>query len=63
MEELPEARESVLGVQDTVRPIDGDTDSVRETLPAKPARLVTVIVEVALEPVWKPTVEGLAEIE
>ena len=60
--ELPDARETLVGLQDTVRPVDGVTDSVRSTLPEKFPELVRLIVEETLEPDWKPTMEGLAAI-
>ncbi len=61
--ECPEVKETLLGVHDTVRPVDGLTDSERLTLPANPPRLARVIVDVPLEPDWKPTAAGLADTE
>ena len=34
------------GVSVQVRPVDGETETVRLTVPAKPSRLVTVIMDV-----------------
>ncbi len=59
--EPPDVKETLVGLQDKFRPVDGVTDEARLTLPAKPPRLVRVIVDVPLEPDWKPTVDGLAE--
>ena len=44
---------------DTVRPVAGLTDSVSDTLPAKPPRLVTETVEDPLPPDWNATFAGL----
>ena len=63
VEEVPEFRETLAGLHDTVKPVVGVADAERATLPVKPPRLVRVSVEVPLEPDWKPTVDGLAEIE
>ncbi len=59
--EPPDVRETLLGVQDAERPVDGFAVSERATLPAKPPRLINVTVDVPFEPDWKPTVDGLAE--
>ncbi len=61
--ELPDVKETLVGLHDTVKPAEGATVAERPTLPVKPPRLVRVSVEVPLEPDWKPTVDGLAEIE
>jgi len=58
--ELPDERETLVGLQDTVSPVDGVTVSVRFTLPEKFPKLVRLMVDEALEPDWKPTVDGLA---
>ena len=58
--ELPDETKTLAGLQDTVRPVDGVTDSVRFTLPEKFPRLVRLMVDEALEPDWKLTVDGLA---
>ncbi len=60
--ELPDVKETLAGLHDTVRPVEGVTDAERPTLPVKPPRLVRVSVEVPFEPDWKPTVDGFAEI-
>jgi hypothetical protein len=41
------------------RPLEGDIVSVRETVPEKPCRLVTVIVEVPAVPALTVTLVGL----
>ncbi len=43
-----------------VIPVDGEDDSVSETVPVKPFRKVRVIVEVAAEPVETDALVGLA---
>lgn len=58
--ELPDERKTLVGLQDTVSPVDGVTVSVRFTLPEKFPKLVRWMVDEALEPDWKPTVDGLA---
>ncbi len=58
--ELPDETKTLAGLQDTVRPVDGVTDSVRFTLPEKFPRPVRLMVDEALEPDWKLTVDGLA---
>ena len=57
--EFPDERNTLVGLHETVRPV-GVTDSVRFTLPEKFPRLVRLIVDEALEPDWKLTVDGLA---
>ena len=49
------------GFRDAVRP-EGETFVERETVPAKPLRLVKVIVEVAEDPARIVMVGGLAEM-
>ena len=58
--EFPDERKTLVGLHATVRPVVGVTDSVRFTLPEKFPRLVRLIVDEALEPDWKLTVDGLA---
>ena len=60
--ELPDVKETLAGLHDTVRPVEGATDCARLTLPEKLPKLVRLIVDEALEPDWKPTVDGLAEM-
>ena len=60
--EFPDERKTLVGLHATVRPVVGVTDSVRFTLPEKFPRLVRLMVDEALEPDWKPTVEGFAAI-
>ena len=59
--ELPDRRETLVGLHETVSPVEGVTDSARLTLPEKPPRLVRLMLDEAFEPVGKPTVDGLAE--
>ncbi len=56
----PLVRTILEGFRDAVRP-DGETFAERETVPAKPLRLMRVMVDVAEEPDWAITVAGLAE--
>ncbi len=63
LEDPPEVRAMLVGVQETDSPDDGVVDSERDTLPAKPPRLVSVKVDEALLPDWKPSVDGFAVIE
>jgi len=58
--ELPDERKTLAGLQDTVRPVVGVTDSARSTLPEKFPRLVRLMIDEALEPDSKLTVDGLA---
>ena len=48
--ELPDERKTLVGSHETVRPVDGVTDSARFTLPEKFPKLVRLMVDVALEP-------------
>ena len=59
--ELPGGRKTLVGLHETVSPVEGVTDSVKLTLPEKPARLVRLMLNDALEPDGKPNVDGLAE--
>jgi hypothetical protein len=61
--EPPESKGSIVGEHETDRPDTGLTDSVRDTLPAKPPRLVTESVEVPLLPDWKAILAGPAASE
>lgn len=45
-----------------VKPVAGETEAVRLTIPLKPCRPVTVIVEVPDAPARRVTVVGLAAI-
>ena len=58
--ELPDDRETLVGLHSTVRPVEGVTDSARFTFPEKFPMLVRLMVDEALEPDWKLTVDGLA---
>ena len=57
----PGLRVTLTGLREVVRPL-GVTDVERLTVPAKPARLVRVMVEVLEPPAWTVSVVGLAEI-
>ncbi len=58
--ELPDDRETLVGLHATVRPVEGVTDSARLTLPEKFPMLVRLIVDEALAPNRNPTVAGFA---
>jgi hypothetical protein len=58
--ELSGERKTLVGLHETVRPVEGLTDSARSTSPEKFPRLVRVMVADALEPDWKPTADGSA---
>jgi hypothetical protein len=53
---------TLVGVRVHVKPVAGETVAVRETIPLKPFRAVTVIVEVPAVPAFTLTVVGLAAI-
>jgi len=59
--EVPEPV-TLVGVRVQVRPVAGETVAVRETIPLKPFRAVTVTVEVPEAPARTVTVAGLAAI-
>ena len=61
--EPPEFKESIVGEQETDRPDTGLMASVRDTLSAKPPRLVRESVEVPLLPDWNATFAGPAVTE
>ena len=46
----PEFNETVAGLHETIRPVEGATDCTRLTLPEKLPMLVRLIVDEALEP-------------
>ncbi len=59
--DVPEApRTTLVGLSVQVRPVAGEIVWLRVTVPAKPLRLVTVIVEVAAEPASAAMLVGLA---
>ena len=58
--ELPDVSVMLVGDNEHVRPVAGETVEVRLTVPAKPLRLVAVIVEVPAVPIGTVTVVGLA---
>ena len=62
MAEPADATETLLGLHDTVRPVVGLTEDVSPTVPENPPWLVAVIVDDPLDPSWKVTVVGLADI-
>lgn len=51
---------TLVGVAVHARPVGGEADVARLTLPAKPFRPVTVIVEVPVAPAFALTLFGLA---
>jgi len=55
----PDVSETPDGEHDTARPDAGLTDSVSDTLPAKPPRLERETVEDPLPPDWNATFDGL----
>ncbi len=58
---MPEApRMMLVGVRVQVRPVAGDTELVRETVPVNPLTAVTVMVEVPEAPATTVTAVGLA---
>jgi len=57
---VPLLRVMLVGDRVQVRPVDGETEAVRLTIPANPLRLVTVMPEVPVPPEAKLTVVGLA---
>jgi hypothetical protein len=59
--EVPEPL-TLVGVRVHVRPVAGDTAAVRLTVPVKPWRAVTVIVDVPAVPASVATEVGLADI-
>ncbi len=54
-------RETLVGLHEMVSPVEGVTNSARLTLPEKPPRLVRLMLDEALVPDGKPTVDGLAK--
>jgi hypothetical protein len=57
----PEERETLVGLRERLRPA-GEPAEDRVTVPAKPFRLVRVIVEVAVDPGLMLSEAGFAEI-
>lgn len=53
----------LLGVRVQVRPVEGETDAVRATVPVNPLIGATVMVEVPATPTSTVTVVGLAVTE
>jgi len=60
--EVPEPPVMLVGVKLQVRPVLGEIELVRSTVPVSPFRGATVIVEVPELPSAKVTLVGLAEI-
>jgi len=60
--EVPEPPVMLVGVRLQVRPVPGEVELVRSTVPVNPFRGATVIVEVPEPPSAKDTLLGLAEI-
>jgi hypothetical protein len=58
--ELPDESRTLVGLHETVRPVEGLTDSARFTLPEKFPKLVRLMVDDPLEPARKLTMDGLA---
>ncbi len=58
--EPPDERVTFAGLHETLKPLEGVTDSARLTLPEKFPRLVRSMVDEALDPTGKVTVGGLA---
>ncbi len=61
MPDPPAASATLAGLSETTRPL-GDDATVSVTVPLNPPRLARLIVEVALEPDEKLTVDGFAVI-
>ncbi len=59
----PDERETLVGLQDTFSPVDGLVDSESPIVPESPPRLERLIVDEPFEPSWKPTVDGLDDME
>ncbi len=59
--EPPEVSTALVGLQVTLRPVDGLTELVSVRVPLNPLRLARVIVDAPDEPVGNVTVEGLAD--
>jgi hypothetical protein len=60
--EFPDESRTLVGLHETVRPVDGLTDSARFTLPEKFPKLVRLMVDDPLDPDRKLTVDGLAKM-
>ena len=63
MLELPGVRVTLLGDRVQDRPVDGDVEELRFTVPVKALTDETVIVEVVAEPALVVRLDGLAVIE
>jgi len=55
----PDVRVTLVGVHEAVRPTDGVTVLDTVSVPTKPLRLVTVAVDVPVEPTGNVMVDGL----
>lgn len=63
MLELPGVRITLLGVRVQDRPVDGDVEELKFTVPGKALTEATVIVAVVAEPALVVRPDGLAPIE
>jgi hypothetical protein len=61
--EPPAGTETLEVLREQLNPVAGEIDSVRLTVPEKPLILVTVTVEVPVDPVFIVTVVGFSAIE
>ena len=59
--EPPEAKETLVGLHETARPVDGTVEVVMATTPEKPFTLVRMMVDELFVPDWMSTIDGLAE--
>lgn len=60
--EPPAVNVTLVGLQEAVRPVAGLTDCGNVSVPVKPLRLVSMMLDVAEEPTEKVTAEGPALI-
>ncbi len=63
MPEGPGVRLTLAGVSVQIRPVEGDMEELRFTVPGKALTDETVMVEVTAEPAFVATLVGLAVIE
>jgi hypothetical protein len=61
--EPPAGTETLAVLREQLSPLDGETETVRLTVPEKPLMLVKVIVEVPVAPVFTVTVVGFSVME
>ena len=60
---LPGVRVTLLGVRVQDRPVDGDVEELKFTVPGKALSEETVIVEVVAEPAFVVRLDGFPEME